>query len=135
MTMTPRDRDTLARLAALMIPGSAGMPSADALRLAGAPCDKVLALAPHLCAPLERFCGAAHAVRDMSGLEAAAQADLAGFEAVSTVLANAYFMAPQVRQAIGYPGQEARDSSTGLGPDDMALLAPVRQRGRLWRAP
>ncbi|KPP88303.1 MAG: hypothetical protein HLUCCA08_14885 [Rhodobacteraceae bacterium HLUCCA08] len=135
MTLTAEDRATLARLAALMVPGGAGMPSAARISLQGAPLDRVLAHAPQLSGPLGRFCAAARDVADMAGLDAAAQADRDGFEALAVAVGNAYFMAPQVRHAIGYPGQEARDASVGLTAGDQALLTPVWQRGRLWRAP
>jgi hypothetical protein len=65
--------------------------------------------------------------------EALAQAETAAFGDLAVVLANAYPMHPETRAAIGYPGQEARDSSVGLTEADLALVAAVRARGPVWR--
>lgn len=133
MSLTAIDRETLARLASIMVPGGQGMPPADAIGLAGAPADRVLAISGYLAPPLRRFLDQAGEVADMPALEAAAQADREGFEALSVVVANAYFMDAGVRAAIGYPGQEARDVSGGLTDRDRTLLEKVRARGPIFR--
>lgn len=132
--LTADERRCFGTLAALMVPGGAGMPGAEALGLAGAPADEVLRIEPAWSAPLRGFLAAAEGVTDMAGLEAVARANPDGFRALEVVVANACFMHPDTREAISYPGQEARDSSTGLTPEDEALLAPVIARGPLWRA-
>lgn len=133
MTLSATDRDRLAALARVMIPGGAGQPGADEVRLHGAPVDAVLRIDPSrrdaLCAFLA-FDGPAETLSDV---EALAQRDPAGFAALSVVLANAYFMHPRTRAAIGYPGQEARDSSIGLDAGDMALVDTVARRGPIFR--
>ena len=133
MSLSPARRATLARLAALMAPGDGTMPSATAIDLAAAPAERVLQISAHLSAPLCTFLDAAEGVVDLPGLEAVAQADREGFAALSVTVANAYFMHPDVRRAIGYPGQEARDSSVGLSETDRTLLEIVRRRGAIYR--
>lgn len=133
MSLSPARRATLARLAALMAPGDRTMPSASAIELAAAPAEHVLRISAHLRDPLFAFLDAAESVADLSGLEAVAQADREGFAALSVTVANAYFMHPDVRRAIGYPGQEARDSGVGLSETDRALLETVRGRGTIYR--
>lgn len=126
--MTPLQRATLARLADLMIPGDGTMPAAGAVDAAGHGADRVLTIEPRHRAPLQRFLDAATGVTRLAALDPLAQADPEGFRALGIVLANAYFMQPAVRAAIGYPGQEARDSTVGLSPADHALLDRARQR-------
>jgi hypothetical protein len=132
MTLGPEQQTRLEALAAVMIPGGAGMPGWAGLGLAGA-VDHVLAVEPVWRAPLLRFLELAGPVVTLAEVEALAQADREGFQALGVVIANAYFMDPRVRAAIGYPGQEARDSSVGLGDGDLALVAKVADRGSIYR--
>jgi hypothetical protein len=135
MSLSGTERARLADLARVMIPGGAGQPGAEALALHGAPVDAVLRIDPSRLPPLRAFLALEGPARSLADVETLAQADPDGFAALSVVLANAYFMHPQVRAAIGYPGQEARDSSVGLGADDMALVAEVTARGPVYRDP
>jgi hypothetical protein len=134
MSLTPSERARLAALARTMVPGGAGQPGAAALALEGAPVDEVLRIDPARVAPLRRFLALDGPADTLADVEAMAQADPDGFAALSVVLANAYFMHPATRDAIGYPGQEARDSSVGLSDADMDLVAEVKARGPVFRA-
>ena len=52
------------------------------------------------------------------------------FEALTTAIAGGYFMSAEVRERLGYPGQEA----LALEDDhDPALLQPVIDRGPIFR--
>ncbi len=135
MTLSADQRMHLAEFAKVMIPGGADMPSAEDLMLWRDPIDEVLAIDPSRLEPMVRFLDLPGNIATLADVEALAQTDRAGFEALGIVLANAYFMHPQTRAAIGYPGQEARDSSGGLTPDDEALLKPVIARGPIYRSP
>jgi hypothetical protein len=132
MTLTVAERARLDDLARVMIPGGAGMPGWGELGLAGA-VDHVLAVEPAWGAGLRRFLALIGPVGSLAEVEALAQADREGFHALGVVLANAYFMDARVRAAIGYPGQEARDSSVGLNATDQALVAEVAARGPIYR--
>ena len=133
MSLDAPQRRSLAALARVMIPGGAGQPGAEALALHEGPATHVLAIDPTRLEPLVRFLAGAGDVATLAEVETLARADPEGFEALSVVLANAYFMHPETRAAIGYPGQEARDSSVGLSEEDLALVARVSARGPIWR--
>ena len=133
MTLSADQRMHLAEFAKVMIPGGADMPSAEDLTLWEGPVDEVLAIDPSRREHLTRFLALPGEVTSLADVEALAQSDRDGFEALGVVLTNAYFMHPKTCAAIGYPGQEARDSSGGLTPDDEALLEPVIARGPIYR--
>lgn len=133
MSLTDAQRARLALLAKVMIPGGSGMPSAADLTLWAASVDEVLAIDPSRFEPMAQFLALDAPVENLADIEALAQVDKTGFEALGVVLANAYFMRSKTRQSIGYPGQEARDSSGGLTEEDEALLAPVIAHGPIYR--
>jgi hypothetical protein len=58
----------------------------------------------------------------------------AEFSALSSVLAGAYLMVPEVRQAIGYPGQERKHPRFDEAADEImdGILDPVIQRGSIY---
>ena len=133
MSLSPAERERLGAMARVMIPGGVGQPAAEALGLEGAPVDAVLRIDPSRRDALRGFLALDGPVARLADVEALARRDPDGFAALSVVLANAYFMHPETRDAIGYPGQEARDSSVGLGAEDMALVDVVAQRGPVFR--
>lgn len=57
-----------------------------------------------------------------------------GFKLVSTVVAGAYLMAPQVRRLIGYPGQERKHPQFDEAAEQImdGILDPVIARGRIF---
>lgn len=133
MPLSDEERRTLATLADVMLPGGAGMSGATELQLAHAPVDRVLQIEPALAPKLTRFLSKLEGIESLADVETIAQQDPEAFKALGVVLANAYFMHDALRRQIGYPGQEARDSSVGLSEQDLALLEPVRARGPIWR--
>jgi hypothetical protein len=137
MNMTIEHRVKLSALARLMLPGDGVMPAGDTLGLhqVGGGVDRVLAIEPAYGPAMVAFLDTVVTLpATMAEVEVLAQSAPRGFAALGTVLANAYFMEPATRAAIGYPGQEALDSSVGLTDGDRALLAPVAARGPIWRA-
>lgn len=133
MSLSGGERARLAALARVMIPGGAGQPGAADVQLHGAPVDEVLRIDPSRRDALRGFLALDGAADTLPDIEALALRDRDGFAALSIVLANAYFMHPVTRAAIGYPGQEARDSSVGLDDGDMALVDVVARRGPIFR--
>lgn len=133
MSLSEIERGRLADIAAVMIPGGAGQPGAEGLALHRDPVDAVLRIDTSRLAPLAGFLAQVDTVETLADVEVLAQADPEGFQALSVVLANAYFMHPETRAAIGYPGQEARDSSVGLSGADEALVRAVSARGQIFR--
>lgn len=133
MPLSSQERERLATLARIMLPGGSGMAGAEEIGLVMGPVDRVLEIEPALTPPLVRFLARLGPVHSLAEIESLAQGDREGFKALGIVLANAYFMHPEIRRQIGYPGQEARDSSIGLTSQDLALLAPVQARVALCR--
>ncbi|MCC5958225.1 MAG: hypothetical protein JJU24_11855 [Natronohydrobacter sp.] len=133
MTLTQTERARLSEFARIMLPGGSGMAGADDLRLWNDPVDRVLAVEPALIEPMRRILATLGCVETLNDIETVARTDPEGFKALATVLANAYFMHEKVRAEIGYPGQEARDSSLGLSEADIALIDKVRSAFVTWR--
>jgi hypothetical protein len=63
-----------------------------------------------------------------------ARCDPAEFSTLSSVLAGAYLMVPEVRQAIGYPGQERKRPRFDEAADEImdGILDPVIERGSIY---
>lgn len=131
------ERGVFGRMAEVMLPGTDTMPSAGRAGVAGPGLDEVLAARPDLAEPLGR------ALRDLGGsfsLEALAgylSTDEEAYSALTLCVAAAYYLSPEVRDLIGYPGQEARsfDPYEYVGWIDEGLLDPVTERGPIWRRP
>lgn len=127
-------RDVLARLAEQMLPGGAGQPSAGAVDVSGVMLDQVLAARPDLREPLLALLDRVAGMPPAETLDAV-RAEPADRELLGLVVVGAYTMAPAVRQALGYPGQEARQ----VNPFDIndviedGLLDPVIERGSIYR--
>ncbi len=128
--MSAIDRDVLAALADELIPAADGMPSASEAGATGALLDEVLSVRGDLEQPLAELCAAA-AGRDPAAEVARLQAEAPElFEALTTAIAGGYFMSADVRERLGYPGQEALELEDDHDP---ALLQPVIDRGTIFR--
>jgi hypothetical protein len=67
-------------------------------------------------------------------LEAMRAHDTEGYSALTLAIASAYYMAPEVRDLLGYDGpRRIPVDETPENIDD--LLAPVIARGATWRQP
>jgi hypothetical protein len=128
-------RAVLAAVADVLIPNGDGMPSASEAGVAGRWLDEVLGLrpdfGPQLAAVLDRMKGpdpAAAVVRLRAD-------DPAGFGVLAEVVAGGYFLNPEVRSAIGYPGQQSVPIQHEQPPDyeQDGLIASVIARGRVYR--
>jgi hypothetical protein len=124
------DRETLAGLADVLIPAADGMPSASEAGATDALLDEVLRVRGDLEEPLASLTAAAAGkdpVAEVARLEAG-EPEL--FEALTTAIAGGYFMSEDVRERLGYPGQEALELEDDHDP---ALLQPVIDRGTIYR--
>jgi hypothetical protein len=116
------DRERLARLADQLIPGESGMPSASEAGAVGEWLDAVLRVRPDLEAPLAA----------VTEVDRAGQPE--GFAALTAAVTAAYYMNPQVRERVGYAGQQA----IPFDPDhedylEDGLLDSVRSRPPVYR--
>jgi hypothetical protein len=60
--------------------------------------------------------------------------DKATFDPLSSILAGAYFMTPQIKELIGYPGQHRDPAPLEQAADEIAtgILDPVLERGHFY---
>jgi hypothetical protein len=129
------DRRTLAALADVLIPAADGMPAASEAGAAGEWLDEVLRVRGDLEAPLHSLLDRARGVDPAAEVERLEREEPDAFEALATAVAGAYFLNPEVRALIGYPGQQRRPIEPEDPPDyeQDGLLASVVERGPIFR--
>jgi hypothetical protein len=132
---TGLDRETLSALADVLIPAADGMPAASEAGATGDWLDEVLRARGDLESPLHRLLERARGADPAGEVERLEREEPEAFEALSTAVAGAYFLNPEVRRLIGYPGQEARPIEPEDPPDyeQEGLLASVVERGPIFR--
>ena len=113
-----RQREALAALAAVALPGDGVQPSASEIDLSAAALDRALRARPDLIEGLQR-------ILDHDGIEAEAYLHSLGnadFNLLMTVLCAAYVMDPRVQAALNYPGQQALTLDRGgFGAEELVL--------------
>jgi hypothetical protein len=128
------DREVYGRLADELIPAAPDMPSASHAEVPSRWIDEALRVRPDLIGHLRV------AIQVGSGTGAAEAVALlhaehpAVFDSLGTLTAGAYFLNPEVRRLIGYPGQVSvpiRDDVDSY----IDMLANVVERGQLYRSP
>ena len=133
MSLSDERRAQLGAIADELIPAGSGMPSASEAGVGGQYLDEVLAARPDLAAPLE---AALESVDGRRGPRSRALREDAGaWGVITAVVPAAYFLNPAMREAIGYPGLEARPIDPDAAPDylDDGLLESVVARGPVYR--
>jgi DNA-binding NarL/FixJ family response regulator len=124
------DRETLAGLADVLIPAADGMPSASEAGATQSLLDEVLQVRGDLEEPLRAIAAAARG-KDPAAEVALLEAESPElFEALTTAVAGGYFLSPDVRRRLGYPGQQAKKLEDDF---DQELLQPVIDRGPIFR--
>ena len=124
------DRETLAGLADALIPAADGMPSATEAGATGALLDEVLSVRGDLEEPLATLTATAAGRDPRAEVDRLQANEPELFEALTTAIAGGYFMSDDVRERLGYPGQEALKLEDDQDP---ALLQPVIDRGTIYR--
>lgn len=128
-------RAVFAGLADALIPAADGMPSASQAGAAGTWLDAVIESRPDLAEPVMAVIDKARG-REPADVVAEFQAnDAASFGVLAEVVPNAYFMNPEVRLLVGYPGQVGLEVDLTWPPDWFDLLDPVIERGPIYRDP
>ena len=128
--MSGIDRQTLSALADELIPAADGMPSASQAGAAGRLLDEVLAVRGDLEEALDELTAAARGADPAAEVDRLRSEDPPLFEALTTAVAGGYFLSPDVRERLGYPGQKAKRLENDF---DGALLQPVIDRGPIFR--
>ena len=125
---TPVQRVALARLADILVAEGLDMPSASAVGVAGDLLDRCLVAAPSLFEPLVALLDQVPAggLEDfVRRLEIERPGD---FAILSTTVVGAYYLSEEVRELIGYPGQQPSPFSVASEPDYLELLERVYER-------
>jgi hypothetical protein len=132
MSLSTQRRAQLGAIADQLIPAGSGMPSASEAGVAGQYLDEVLAARPDLVEPLEAALASVEGAWDPI---AALRADAGAWGVITAIVPAAYFLNPAMREAIGYPGLEARPIDPDAAPDYLedGLLDSVVARGPVYR--
>ncbi|CAB3745617.1 hypothetical protein LMG24238_07744 [Paraburkholderia sediminicola] len=129
-------RSTFAGIADVLIPEAEGMPAASAVGVQEqAYLDRILGLRPDLAEAFFRGIASAQGKDPRQAAEALHNEDAAAFGAIGLMAASAYYMAPRVRELIGYPGQTARPFDPDETPEYVTngMLQRVINRGPIYR--
>ncbi|MGH6879964.1 hypothetical protein [Hypericibacter sp.] len=129
------DRAIFGAIADFLIPKTVKMPAATEVGVAAGGIDDVLKFRPDL---IEDFHRGLEKAKGLTGAKAAEQlfeTDKDAFGAVSLAASGAYYMAPKVRQIIGYPGQESLTYDNHETPDYLTngMLERVARRGPTYK--
>ena len=129
------NRELLGALADQLIPAGSGMPSASEAGVAGEYLDAVLAARPDLAEPLERALESVEGLAPGAAIAQLRDTDAEGWGVLTAFVPGAYFLNPAIREAIGYPGIEARPIDPDAPPDYLedGLLDSVIARGPVYR--
>jgi len=132
MSLSEQRRAQLGAIADELIPAGSGMPSASEAGVGGQYLDEVLAARPDLAEPLEAALASVEGADDPIG---ALRGDAGAWGVITAVVPAAYFLNPDMRAAIGYPGLEARPIDPDAAPDYLedGLLDSVVSRGPVYR--
>ena len=124
------ERARLSDFADLLIPGSESRPAPSEVGIAGRLLDQVIEARPDLAEPLHRALFES-ALSSPERLDELAADDQEARMALELTIAGGYYMSPEVRTAIGYPGQIAQVVSPDIYPDyvEEGLLEFVLQMG------
>ena len=127
-SLTASQRAVLSRLADVLVAEGSGMPAASAVGVAGELIDRCLEAAPVLAAPLGALLDelAGDAPDAFVRRLAADRPD--DFAVLSTAVVGAYYLSPEVRDRIGYPGQQPNPLSVAGEPDYLEMLERVYER-------
>ncbi|WP_124085272.1 hypothetical protein [Pseudogemmobacter humi] len=136
-TLTPADRETFRAIAAELLPAWGRLPGAESIDISGLWLDRALAARPDLREDVIR---GLRLVPGSAGREAAERllaSDGAAFDAIGLAATGAYFLADEIREKLGYPGQESVPYDPHATPEYEAngMLERVRARGPIWRRP
>jgi hypothetical protein len=132
------DDATRARLAALadqLIPAADGMPSASEAGVAGEWLDAILVAEPAFGGALTAALASVDADDPAAALERIRTTDPGGWGTLTTVVAGAYFLNPEIAAKVGYPGRRRLPIDHSGTPDweQDGLLDSVVSRGPIYR--
>lgn len=124
------ERKTFNRIADELIPAAHGMPAFSASGADPVCLDRVLTLRSELLEPLRAALAAAENTPDANTLNRD-HPDAVGV--IGLVASSSYYLVPEVRKKLGYPGQTHRPAMEDEEGDYVDLLQPVIDRGAIYR--
>ena len=135
-SFAPAERATLLAMADRLIPAAHGMPSAADV-VTDVRLRFVLTARPDLIGPMRVALRADLGDDPQARLDALGRDDPAALGALQLAIVAGYYTDKQVRELIGYPGQEALTVRSWELPAYLAegLIDAVLARGPLWRDP
>ncbi len=122
MTIENKDRSTLAGLADVLIPASAGFPSASQVGVADEGLDQVLAVRPDFAKPLKVILQSAKGRNPAEVVAQLQDENPASFAALAEIVAG-----------VGYHGQVPQPLASRPDHLNDGLLQPVIDRGPIYR--
>jgi len=130
--LTDEERQRFASLADVLIPSEEGMPSASEAGVPDRWLTDALGYRPDLEPGLQDALDVSGDLPPEAAIDLLNTAHISAFEALGTLAAGAYFLNPDVRELIGYPGQVPtlpRDDTDSY----IDLLENVVERGQIYR--
>ena len=111
------------------------MPSASEAGVAGEWLDAIVAAEPGFGPALASVLAAADVADPAGELRRIETTDPAGWGTLTTVVAGAYFLNPEIAAQVGYPGRRAIPVDANPDPDwlEDGLLDSVKSRGPVYR--
>ena len=134
--LTPDLRAAFAAVADLLIPAYKKYPSATSVGVHDKMLDDVLGFRPDLVEAFLRGLAAIDRAALSDSVNTLYKADAEAFNAISLVASGGYYMTPAVREALGYPGQEAVPYDPHEVPSFLLdqRLENVARRGPIYRS-
>lgn len=133
--LSPEQRAAFAAVADLLIPAYKKYPSATSVGVHEKMLDDVLGFRPDLVEAFLRGVASIDTANLSASVNALYKADPAAFNAISLAASGGYYMTPEVRQVLGYPGQESVPYNAHEVPDFLMnhRLENVSRRGPIYR--
>jgi hypothetical protein len=133
MSLSSDEVESYQRLADVLIPAGDGMPSASQADAGGQWLHKVLDVRPDLVNGLRGLLLRAADRKAHEFVGELQASEPAAFGILAEIVPAAYFMNPDVRQAIGYVGQAPLPIDPRPDYLEDGLLEQVIRRGRIYR--
>lgn len=129
------DRELLRRIFDVLLPATAEMPAASRIGVADNVLDHLLHLRPELVPDLLRGIRLAREIDPTVAVTRLAETDAAAFKVLRTLALAGYYLDPEVRKRIGYPGQQNLPPDLEDPPAYVAngMLDAVKARGPIWK--
>jgi hypothetical protein len=134
--LSSEQRAAFAAVADLLIPAYKKYPSATSVGVHEKMLDDVLGFRPDLVDAFLRGVAAIDSTNLSASVNTLYKADPDAFNAISLAASGGYYMTPEVRQVLGYPGQESVPYDAHEVPDFLMnhRLENVSRRGPIYRS-